>query len=128
MIVAVDFDGTIVKESVDEFFDSGGFYVGEVIDGAIPFLKYLREEGHLIVIFTARMNPENKKALHVSKSWLEKQLIDRGIPFDEVYTSPGKPYADVFIDDRALSFKGDWLETWGEFMEIEKNAKTKTHN
>ena len=123
MIVAVDFDGTIVKEDIKKFFDSDGFHVGEVIDGVIPFLKYLREEGHTIVIFTARMNPENKRALHVSKSWLEKQLIDRGIPFDEVYTSPGKPYAHVFIDDRALRFQGDWLVTWGEFIELEKKLE-----
>jgi hypothetical protein len=32
------------------------------------------------------------------------------IPYDKIWTF-GKPMADIFIDDRAISFVGDWEDT-----------------
>lgn len=122
MIVAVDFDGTIVKEDAKKFFETGGTYIGKVLSGAIKFLEYLQEQGHSIVIYTARMNPDQPQGCIYDVDWFTERLFKMNIPFDEVWCEEGKPFADVFIDDRALSFNGDWLETWGEFMELEKKC------
>ena len=57
MVIAVDFDNTIVEEDLPKFIKSKGKYIGKIKDGAIEFLSFLKEEGHKIVIHSARMNP-----------------------------------------------------------------------
>ena len=41
---------------------------------------------------------------------MEEWLKKHNIVFDKVWTF-GKPMADIFIDDRAISFQGNWQET-----------------
>jgi hypothetical protein len=44
------------------------------------------------------------------KKNMEEWLKKHNIVFDKVWTF-GKPMADIFIDDRAISFQGNWQET-----------------
>ena len=32
-------------------------------------------------------------------------LIDNGVPFDEIWHGPGKPFANEYWDDRAVCFE-----------------------
>tara|TARA_B100000902_G_C27309225_1_gene917351 strand:+ start:549 stop:2453 length:1905 start_codon:yes stop_codon:yes gene_type:complete len=88
---------------------SGDYTTVEPIQNNINVLKYLKKLGHVIIIYTAR-----RMATH--KSNVGKLLADIGkitfdtlekfdIPYDEIYF--GKPQADFYIDDLAISSYAD---------------------
>jgi len=111
MIIAVDFDGTI--------FNSGSKfpYVGTLIPGAREALLLLKKLGCHIIICSARNNsilnnPVNK---FLGMYFMIKALLDYDIPFDEIdFGDHGKTYADIIIDDRAIGFRGNWIDTLKE--------------
>lgn len=98
-----DIDGTIA-----ELRQIGESYADvKPKEGAVEFLKKLNEEGHYIILYTAR-NMEtysgNLGKINVAQGpilyeWLEKYEI----PYNEIYF--GKPSADVYIDDKGLKFE-----------------------
>lgn len=99
MIVAVDFDDTLCDSSnIKE-----GKQMGEPIPGAIAAMKELKGKGYIVVVHTVR----GDRPKHV-EDWLKYY----GCPFD-VVTNIKVP-AMVYIDDRALRFNGDWLDTLDE--------------
>lgn len=93
MIIAVDFDGTVVTHEYPR--------IGNDI-GAVPVLKKMIEEGHKIVLNTMRSRQELISAI----KWFD----DNGIalygvnhtPRQETWTSSPKVYANIYIDDCAL--------------------------
>ena len=74
--------------------------------GAIQYLNELRNNGHYIVIFTARnmLTHNNNLGKIIANQapividWLKKY----NIPYDELLF--GKPLADYYIDDKAIRF------------------------
>ena len=107
MTIAVDFDGVIF-----ELDGIGGVEnVGKPVAGVAKSLRYLKYVlGYRIEIYTVRMNKEVNKGY--SKTQLRRKianfLLDYCIPFDGI--SLAKPYADFYIDDRAVRFKS-WAGT-----------------
>lgn len=98
-IVCVDLNGVL------NLFDGfrGADYFHPVRPGAGDFLLRLQQDGFRIVVFTDRWAP------HVWE-WLDaNQLRD----LVEEVTSV-KPAAHVFIDDRAICFRGDFAHTLNE--------------
>lgn len=96
-----DLDNTLV--SYPEI--PGDYTTVKPIQSNIDFLKYLKSFGHTIIIYTARrMNTHNgnigKVMTDIGKITLET-LEKFNIPYDEIYF--GKPYADYYIDDLAIS-------------------------
>lgn len=101
MIIAVDFDGTIVEHRFPE--------IGEPIDNAFEALMTFKEEGHQLILWTCRNDDD--PALNGRKVLTEAVEFcrARGLEFDAVNANvPGlgfnpspKVYADVYIDDRA---------------------------
>ena len=87
--IMVDLDGVLCSEEV--FFDRP---LAEPIEGARESLQKLREDGHTIVIYTARTWGEYR----VTQRW----LADHGFEYDGLHM--GKPVGDVWIDDRAIRF------------------------
>lgn len=101
MIIAVDFDGTIVEH---EFPD-----IGPLKEGAVEALKALKKAGHQIIIWTCRKGEEERQ--------LRMFLREKKIPFDTINTPiPGfdlgtrKVYADIYIDDKGVRFEENWNE------------------
>ncbi|AYV85720.1 MAG: hypothetical protein Satyrvirus33_10 [Satyrvirus sp.] len=84
---------------------SGDYTTVKPIQKTIDFLKYLKNFGHTIIIYTARrMNTHNgnvgKVMADIGKITFDT-LEKFNIPYDEIYF--GKPYADYYIDDCAVS-------------------------
>ena len=101
MIIAVDFDGTIVEH---EFPD-----IGPLKKGAAEALRAFKKAGHRIAIWTCRTGEEEGQ--------LRTFLLEKNIPFDTINAPiPGfdigtrKIYADVYIDDRSIRFEENWEE------------------
>lgn len=99
-ILAVDFDGTLVEE------DNDGVY--HLIAGAKEAMEGFRRSGYQIVIHTCRVGiAEEENRLPQEIEIIKQTLAYFAIPYDEIYLGP-KMVADVYIDDRAVSFSGNW--------------------
>lgn len=101
MIIAVDFDGTLM----DPNNVRQGYRMGQPEPGAILSMQRLKNQGHTLVIFTARnvQHPNQHKAV---ADWLTYFKI----PFDGI-TNIKRPEFEVMIDNRALHF-----DTWPQVM------------
>lgn len=77
----------------------------EPIKKTINFVKYLKKFGHTIIIHTARRMKTHKGNLGGVMADIGKVTFDTldkfDIPYDELYF--GKPQADFYIDDNAVS-------------------------
>ena len=105
--IAIDFDKTIAE------YESGTFepgVVGKPIAGAVAFLKALRQMGFNVTVFSVRAaTPEGKRAI---EQWIGKYaygLVD-GVTHEKL------GFFDVFIDDRAIHFDGDYKAVMKELL------------
>ena len=119
--ICIDLDGTICEIRKD----SQTYEDVKVKAGAKERIHALREDGHTIIIYTARnmgstghnVGKAMKNVGRITFEWLEKN----GIEFDEIFF--GKPNADITIDDRAIRFRDNWADITEEL--IQKEAKGK---
>ena len=98
MLIAVDFDGTIVTHKYPE--------IGEEIPFAIDTLKMLRQDGHRIILWSVREGHLLDEAVEYCRQrGLEFYAVNRDYPEETTDNNPHfsrKLKADVFIDDRNL--------------------------
>ena len=116
MVIAVDFDGTIVEHRYPE--------IGREIPFAIDTLKMLIADRHKVILWTVREG----KLLDDAVEWCR----ERGVEFYAVnkdYPEEKKEYnnhfsrkikAEVWIDDRNLG----GLPDWGEMYTMIKEHKS----
>ena len=102
MLIAVDFDGTIVEHEYPA--------IGREIPFAFDTLKKLQEEGHTLVMWTYRSGKELEEAVeYCKKNGLVFSAINAAYEGDEVDTyNSRKINADIFIDDRNVGGLPDW--------------------
>jgi hypothetical protein len=102
--IAVDFDGTISR--YEGWKGLGTF--GPPIKGCREELQKLRAAGWTIILFTTR-------GLDIRE--VQKYMFDNNIPYDLVNcntldaplnVSDKKVLANVYLDDRAITFDGEW--------------------
>jgi hydroxymethylpyrimidine pyrophosphatase-like HAD family hydrolase len=98
--VAFDLDGTVLE--YDEGMAEADQF-GSPIPGMVSEMRKLWKDGWKIIIWTCR--PRSQEMVD--------HLNNHRIPFHEInvntsmfHASP-KIYADVYVDDRAISFNGD---------------------
>lgn len=115
MIIAVDFDGTIVKHKYPA--------IGKEIPFAIDTLKLLQKKGHKLILWTYRSGLELEKAVDFCR---KRGLIFHAVnsnydgeEYDSTYSR--KIYADVFIDDRNLLGIPEWEKIYKLLLEKNKN-------
>ncbi len=101
MILAIDFDGTIVEH---KWFDKSDPTIGNEIPNATSTLKKLKAEGHKLVLWTGRSG----YPLYNAVRW----CANRDITFDGVnenvvdttqWGCVPKIYADIYIDDKSIA-------------------------
>ncbi|MDD4609037.1 MAG: hypothetical protein WCQ82_05705 [Bacteroidaceae bacterium] len=103
MIIAVDFDGTIVEHAFPA--------IGKEIPFALDTLKALQKERHLLILWTVREGELLEEAVSFCRErGLEFYAINKDYP-EETKTMKGfsrKVKADLFIDDRNVGGLPDW--------------------
>jgi len=93
MIIAVDFDGTVVDHRYPE--------IGPDVPGAVETLHKLSNTGHSLIIWTMRSAVYLDDAV---RWYADRKLPLFGInrnPGQSLWTSSPKVYAQVYIDDSA---------------------------
>jgi capsule biosynthesis phosphatase len=99
--ICFDLDNTLVTFPVI----AGDYSTVLPIHENINFLKYLHKMGHYIIIHTARRMKTHKGNVGKIMADIGKitfETLDNfEIPYDEIYF--GKPDADFYIDDKAIS-------------------------
>ena len=123
LIIAVDFDGTIVEHTYPD--------IGREVPFSIDTIKRLQNEGHKMILWTFRAGPRLDEAVeYCRRKGLEFYAVNSNNP-DEIFDiekMSRKINADVYIDDR--NFGG--LPSWGEIYQklgheqVDFNAKRPT--
>jgi hypothetical protein len=97
MVIALDFDGTVVSHEFPA--------IGKDI-GAIHVLKELIENGHKLILYTMRSDREEGNYLLDAINWFYKNDIElysiQENPEQKHWTTSPKCYAQLYIDDAAL--------------------------
>ena len=104
MIIAIDFDGTIVEHKYPA--------IGAELPFAIETLIKLKEEGHKLILWTVREGRLLDEAVEFCRErGLEFYAINRDYPEEEKGRNnhfSRKLKADLWIDDRNLGGLPDW--------------------
>lgn len=129
MIIAVDFDGTIVEHAYPA--------IGKPLLFAFETLQELQKQGHQIILWTYRTGKALEKAVEFcEQNGVKFYAVNKNYP-EEVYEEgevSRKILADVYIDDRNFGGFSGWSEVWkvlnegGEISvqdEIKKTTKKK---
>jgi hypothetical protein len=102
MVIAVDFDGTIVEHAYPK--------IGKPIPFAIDVLKKLQyEEHHLLILWTVREGDLLNNALAYCKRFgLVFYAVNKNYPEENPGIEPRKVNADLYIDDKNIGGIPDW--------------------
>lgn len=101
MIIAVDFDGTIVEHEFPK--------IGKPIAFAIETLLQLQREGHTLILWSVREGRMLQEALdYCEKNGLKFYAANKNYPEEDPTKASRKLNVDLFIDDRNLGGLADW--------------------
>ena len=113
MLIAVDFDGTIVTHKYPK--------IGEEIPFAIDTLKMLRQDGHRLILWSVREGKLLDDAVaYCRERGVEFYVVNRDYPEETTDNNPHfsrKLKVDMFIDDRNIG----GLPDWGTIYKMIKN-------
>lgn len=113
MIIAIDFDSTITEES--EYLITGAIRTSAKI-----FIPKLVEDGHTLILWTARSNDNLKEAINLLEDAgllkYFKYINDDGFDYGN-----RKICADFYFDDRSLLEPVDWEKFYNYIRERGEN-------
>jgi hydroxymethylpyrimidine pyrophosphatase-like HAD family hydrolase len=106
LIIAVDFDGTIVENAYPD--------IGKPIIFAFETLRKLQEDGHRLILWTYRYGRKLDEAVaFCKKNGIEFYAVNNSFPEEEYdNTKSRKIHADIFIDDRNFGGAVGWGEIY----------------
>ena len=115
LLIAVDFDGTIVEDKYPG--------VGKAKPFAIETLKMLQNDGHRLILWTYRHGAKLQDAVKfMEDNGVPPYAVNRSYPEEAAHPSDvsRKIHADLFIDDR--NFGG--FPGWGEiYQKLNKDGQ-----
>jgi len=103
MLIAIDFDGTIVTHEYPN--------IGKEIPFAFATLKKLIDDGHRLILWTVREGQALQEAVDFCRSkGIEFYAINSNYPekLPAGETQPRKLLVDVYVDDRNIGGLPDW--------------------
>jgi hydroxymethylpyrimidine pyrophosphatase-like HAD family hydrolase len=112
LIIAVDFDGTIVEDAYPQ--------IGKPMIFAFETLKKLQEKGHRLILWTYRSGSKLDDAVRFcEENGVHFYAVNKSFA-EETYNNDmsRKIHADLFIDDRNI---GGFLG-WGEIYQMLTNS------
>ena len=133
MVIAVDFDGTIVEHDYPR--------IGREMPGAFVTMKRLIEQGWKLILYTMRSGKELQAAVDFCReNGVEFWGVNEN-PEQAAWTNSRKVYAHFYIDDAAVMaplvkvvdpdgtahIYYDWLKV-GEFLEASKSPQRIVHD
>jgi hypothetical protein len=106
LIIAVDFDGTIVEDAYPK--------IGKPRIFAFETLQRLQNDGHRLILWTYRCGPRLEEAVTFCKNnGIEFYAVNHSFPEEEFdHNKSRKIYADLFIDDRNIGGALGWGEIY----------------
>ena len=111
LIIAIDFDGTIVEDAYPK--------IGKPMLFAFETLKKLQDDGHRLILWTYRYGDKLDEAVTYCKNnGITFYAVNKSFPEEQFNESMSrKIHADLFIDDRNIGgFKG-----WGVIYQTLSN-------
>ena len=113
LIIAVDFDGTIVEDAYPG--------IGEPRIFAFETLKRLQQDGHRLILWTYRCNNKLDDAVEFCRlQGIEFYAVNKSFPEEDFNGDVSrKIMADLFIDDRNIG----GVFGWGEIYQMLTNMK-----
>lgn len=110
LIIAVDFDGTIVEDAYPN--------IGKPMMFAFETLKKLQEEGHRLILWTYRSGSRLDDAVaFCEKNGIFFYAINNSFPEEKFETDRSrKILADLFIDDRNIGGFIGWGEVYQKLI------------
>lgn len=122
LIIAVDFDGTIVEDAYPG--------IGEPKIFAFETLKRLQEDGHRLILWTYRCNNKLDDAVEFCrKHGIDFYAVNKSFPEEEFNGDVSrKIHADLFIDDRNLGKTFGWGEIYQMLTDMKPDIKEPPKN
>lgn len=113
LIIAVDFDGTIVEDAYPN--------IGKPMLFAFETLNMLQNKGHRLILWTYRHGSKLEDAIKFCENHgITFYAVNKSYPEEEFNSSISrKIHADLFIDDRNLG----GVPGWGEIYQMVTNTK-----
>jgi hypothetical protein len=107
MVIAVDFDGTIVEHKYPR--------IGKPVPFAIEVLKQLQKD-HILILWTVREGELLENAVRFcADRGLRFYAVNKNYPGEQPGENPRKLDADLFIDDRNIGGLPDWKTIYEGF-------------
>ena len=113
-VIALDFDGTLFETEYPTIL--------RPIEGVLNWAIKRRKNGDKLILWTCREGKELEDAVYECKNWgLEFDAVNDNLPeLKELWhNNPRKVAADIYIDDKNLTFSRHWhgnSYTWIEFF------------
>jgi hypothetical protein len=104
-VVAVDFDG-VINSYISGW--KGPTETDAPVLSAAESLETLYNRGYKVIIFSTRANTQ--EGIDTVREYLRRHTKNNELA-DAIEVTDQKPIADMYIDDRAIPFNGDWEET-----------------
>lgn len=111
LIIAVDFDGTIVEDAYPK--------IGKAKIFAIETLLELQKDGHRLILWTYRYGDRLQEAVDFcEENGIKFYAVNKNYPEEKFQGKVSRKInADLFIDDRNIG----GMKGWGEIYKIIKN-------
>ena len=106
MIIAIDFDGTIVEHKYPD--------IGKEMLFAFETMKELQKQNHQLILWTYRSGKELDEAVEYCRErGIEFYAVNKNYPEEQYDESMSrKIQAEIYIDDRNLGGFPGWSNVW----------------
>ena len=120
LVIAVDFDGTVVEDRYPE--------IGRLMPFAVETLKQLERDGHRLVLWTYRHGRRLKEAVAFMEGHgIRFYAVNMSFPGEEedLKGYSRKIHADLFIDDRNVGGFSGWGEVYQQIARTPLKVEAK---